>query len=73
MLNLADKLEFEAKEKNTQPSLLRSQVELYYGGINRHYDLTTSRQDLNFKPKLGEVALEEYFKRFFASLRKKSL
>ena len=73
LLNLADKLEFEAKEKNTQPSLLRSQVELYYGGINRHYDLTTSRQDLNFNPKLGEVALEEYFKRFFASLRKKSL
>lgn len=73
LLTLADKLEFEAKQNNTQPLLLRSQVELYYGGINRHYDITTSKRDLNFKPKLGREALEEYFKRVFDSLVDKEL
>lgn len=68
VLNLADKLEAEAKKTNTQPLLLRSQVELYYGGINRHYDITTSKKDLNFNPKLGAEALEEYFERVYKSL-----
>lgn len=68
VLNLADKLEAEAKKTNTQPLLLRSQVELYYGGINRHYDITTSKKDLNFNPKLGAKALEEYFERVYKSL-----
>lgn len=70
LLTLADKLEAEAKQKNTQPLLLRSQVELYYGGINRHYDLTTSKKDLNFNPKLGKDALEYYYKQVFSSLDK---
>lgn len=73
LLTLADKLEAEAKQKNTQPLLLRSQVELYYGGINRHYDLTTSKKDLNFNPKLGKDALEEYYKQVFSSLDNKDL
>lgn len=63
LLNLADKLEAEAKKTNTQPLLLRSQVELYYGGINRNYDVTTSKRDLNFNSKAGIKALEEYFER----------
>jgi dihydroflavonol-4-reductase len=71
LLNLADKLEAEAKASNTQPLLLRSQVELYYGGINRHYDLTTSKKDLKFNPKSGKAALEEYFARVFISLQRK--
>lgn len=65
LLNLADKLETEAKATGTQPLLLKSQVELYYGGINRHYDLTTSRNDLGFSPKSGHEVLEEYFKQIF--------
>ncbi len=65
LLNLADKIEAEAKENNTQPLLLRSQVELYYGGINRNYDLATSKKDLNFNAKLGKDALEDYFGRVF--------
>jgi len=69
LLSLADKLELEAKQNNTQPLLLRSQVELYYGGINRHYDITTSRKDLNFNPKLGKEALEEYFERVFVDIK----
>ncbi|MVX65300.1 NAD-dependent epimerase/dehydratase family protein [Clostridium chromiireducens] len=70
LLLLADRLELEAKQNNTQPLILRSQVELYYGGINRHYDITTSRKDLNFNPKLGGEALEEYFKRVSVGLSK---
>lgn len=73
MLTLADKLEFEVKQNNAQPLLLRSQVELYYGGINRHYYITTSKRELNFNPKLGREALEEYFKRVFDSLVNKDL
>lgn len=69
LLNLADKLEAEAKKTKTQPLILRSQVELYYGGINRHYDLTTSRKDLKFNPKSGKEALEEYFKRVYKNLQ----
>lgn len=69
LLNLSDKFEAEAKESNTQPLLLRSQVELYCGGINRHYDTTTSKKDLGFNPKLGIKALEEYFERVFISLQ----
>lgn len=71
LLNLADKFEAEAKASNTQPLLLRSQVELYYGGINRNYDLTTSKEDLNFNPKSGAKALEEYFERVFRSIQGK--
>ncbi|MFW2489667.1 NAD-dependent epimerase/dehydratase family protein [Clostridium chromiireducens] len=70
LLLLAEKLELEAKQNNTQPLILRSQVELYYGGINRYYDITTSKKDLNFNPKLGKEALEEYFKRVYANLGK---
>ena len=70
LLNLADKLEAEAKASNTQPLLLRNQVELYYGGINRNYDLTTSKRDLNFNPKTGIKALEEYFERVYISLQR---
>lgn len=70
LLLLADRLELEAKQNNTQPLILRSQVELYYGGINRHYDITTSKKDLNFSPKLGKEALEEYFKRVSVGLSK---
>lgn len=71
LLKLADKLEVEAKKTNTQPLLLRSQVELYYGGINRNYDVTTSKRDLNFNSKAGIKALEEYFKRI--SINKKHI
>ena len=71
LLNLADKLEVEAKKTNTQPLLLKSQVELYYGGINRYYDLTTSRNDLGFNPKSGKEVLEEYFKRIFITKKSK--
>lgn len=66
LLNLADKLEAEAKITGTQPLLLRSQVELYFGGINRHYDLTTSKNDLGFCPRAGQEILEEYFKRIIS-------
>lgn len=69
LLNLADKLEAEAKASNIQPLLLRSQVELYYGGINRNYDSTTSKRDLNFNPKAGIKALEEYFERVYISFQ----
>ncbi|WP_297421029.1 NAD-dependent epimerase/dehydratase family protein [Clostridium sp.] len=68
LLILSDKLEAEAKQNNAQPLLLRSQVELYYGGINRHYDLTTSKKDLDFNPKLGAEALEDYFKRISSTI-----
>jgi len=44
---------------------------LYYGGINRHYDLTASKEDLNFNSKLGTNALEEYFERVFRSIKGK--
>lgn len=71
LLNLADKFEAEAKISNTQPLLLKSQVELYYNGINRHYDITTSKEDLNFNPKSGAKALEEYFERVFKSIKGK--
>lgn len=71
LLNLADKLEAEAKASNTQPLLLRSQVELYYGGIDRNYDLTTSKRDLNFNPKAGIKALEEYYERVSTTLKGK--
>ena len=70
LLNLADKLEAEAKKMNTEPLLLRSQVELYYGGINRHYDINTSKKDLKFNPKSGKEALEEYFERIYNSLER---
>lgn len=65
LLALAEKLEAEAKSKGTQPSLLKSQVELYYGGINRQYDLTTSRRDLGFAPQDGKTVLEKYFRRIY--------
>lgn len=68
LLKLADKLEYEAKQKNTQPLLLRSQVELYYGGINRHYDIAASKRDLDFYPRPGMEALEDYFRRVSINL-----
>lgn len=65
LLKLADRLTADAKLTNTIPALQRNQVNLYYGGINRNYDLATSKRDLGYSPRTGEEALGTYYTRIY--------
>lgn len=65
LLEIAEKLELQAKISGTTPLLQKSQVYLYCDGINRLYDLTTSKRDLDFISKKSEDALKEYYSNLY--------
>ena len=65
LLEIAERLELQAKVNGTAPLLQKSQVYLYCDGINRLYDLTTSKRDLNFTCKKSEEVLKYYYNNLY--------
>jgi len=45
--------------------------ELSSAGINKNYDLATSKKNFKFNPKSGKETLEEHFARIFINLQRK--
>lgn len=57
---VAGLMEFWSKVSGKEPQLQRQYLDMFYG-LKQDYDISESRQDLNFNPKPSEQALKDAF------------
>jgi dihydroflavonol-4-reductase len=51
-------MEFSSKLTGKEPLLQRHYLDMFYG-LNQDYDISKSKEELNFNPKPSKQALEE--------------
>ncbi|MFS4483231.1 NAD-dependent epimerase/dehydratase family protein [Hyunsoonleella sp. 2307UL5-6] len=61
LYGIAGLLEFGSKLTGKEPLLQRHYLDMFYG-LKQDYNITTSKEELNFNPKSSKKALEDAFK-----------